>query len=80
MFSRSYFIAVHTVFKPIYSHSVRIYRLKEKTVPYIKNWRNSHYWLYETMFIIFRFTFFDVNCAFLAVKDFAVAAMPLAIV
>ena len=58
VFSRSYFIAVHTVFKPIYSHSVRIYRLKEKTVPYIKNWRNSHYWLYEIVFIIFRLSFF----------------------
>ena len=33
----SYYITVHTVFQPIYSHLVRIYRLKGKTVPYIKN-------------------------------------------
>ena len=79
MFSRSYFIAVHTLFKPIYSHSVRIYRLKGKTVPYIKNRRNSLFMVYETDFS-FSILPFCVNCAFFAVNNFAVAAMPLAIV
>ena len=55
-------------------YSPRIVCLKKK------DWRNSHYWLYETVFIIFRLTFFDVNCAFLAVSNFSIATKRLTIV
>ena len=44
-----------------------------------KNRRNSLFMVYETDFS-FSFSIFDVNCAFLAVRYFSVAAMPLAIV
>ena len=77
LFSRSYPIAVHIELKLIYVHFVRIDKLQGQ---FCKEKRMAQFTFlgFTKLISHISFTIIRVNCAFLAVTDFAITAMPLA--
>ena len=47
----------NTALKRKSTHFVRAFSFQGQFVLEKQNWRNSHYWFYETVFIIVRFTY-----------------------